>query len=176
MHYPGIGTDTLLSMATPRRTRAKGADLPSWFMDKVRAIADERKAAMGESLGDLAVLLTAAVGREPAWDHSSVSRFLSEETLTTTMAIAFARVFGIPEPFYTPKSFDEALSMQQVARRYEGNAFTPDQKRRLALVDAHAAAAEDDAKGQTRGVTSKDEGTSRRGRPRRAARGRSPAS
>jgi hypothetical protein len=142
-------------------------------MDKVRAIADDRKETMGESLGDLAALLTEAVGREPAWDHSSVSRFLSEETLTVLMATAFARVFGIPEPFFTPKSFDEALSMQQVARRFEGKALTPDQQRRLALVDSHAAQAMEEAKDQTRGVGSKDEGTIRRGRPRRTARGRS---
>jgi hypothetical protein len=176
VHYPGIGTDTLLNMATPRRTRAKGAELPSWFMDKVRDIADERKASMGESLGELAALLTEAVAREPAWDHSSVSRFLSEETLTITMATAFSRVFGIPEPFYVPKSFDEALSMQQVSRRYEGKAITPEQQRRLALVDAHATQAKVDAEGQTGRVTSRDEGTSRRGRPRRTSRGRSSAS
>lgn len=159
-----------------RKARAKGANLPPWFLSKVREIVDERKESLSESLGELGELLAEAVGRPDAWDHSAVSRFLNEEVTTVPMAEAFAVLLGIPRPFYTARSFDEGLALQQVSRRYDTRGPTPDQARRLATADQVLESAEEDARDQTRGVRSKDEGASRRGRTGRAARGRSPAS
>jgi hypothetical protein len=156
--------------------RAKGVDLPPWWLEKVREMVDERKETIGESLGQLGEALADAVGREEAWDHSVISRFLRNKNTTVPLAEAFAVLLGIPRPFFVPRSFDEALSMQQVLRRYDGKGLTPDQQRRLHTVDQVAAAAAQDAADQTRGVPSKDEGTSRRGRTGRAARRRSSAS
>jgi hypothetical protein len=125
-------------MSPPKKARAKGANLPGWWLDKVREIAEDRKDTMSESLGELARLLSDAVGRQPPWEHSSVSRFLNENVTTVPMAEAFSILFGIPRPFYEPRSYAEALSMQQVAGKYahtDGKITTPEQSRRLAEVD-----------------------------------------
>lgn len=158
------------------KPRAKGVVLLPWFLEKVRAIAEERKETLNESLGDLGKRLGEAIGRPKAWDHSAVSRFLNEEVITEPMALAFAELFGIPRPLYAPRTFDEALGMQQVFRRHEGLAINPDQKRRRDSMDQVAEVAEEEIRDQSRGVRSKDEGAGRRGRAGRAPRGRSPTS
>lgn len=161
-------------MATETRTRAKGADLPSWWMIKVREIVEDRKETMGESLVELGALLADAVGRPTAWNHSSVSRFLNEDNPTVDMAEAFVALLGIPRPFFTPRSMEEALAMQQVARRYDAKQLTTDQVQRIAAVDQALGAAEREIKDQTHPLESQDEvrgGGSRR--VGRSVRGRS---
>lgn len=153
-----------MHMVLDGKTRAKGVDLPSWWMDKVRAIVDDRKKDLGESLVELGDRLASAVGRPQAWNHSSVSRFLSENNPTIDMAEAFAELLGIPKPFFTPRSFDEALSLQQVSRRYDAKQLNPDQERRLDKVDRALDAAEAEVRGQRQGVGSQDEGRVGRGR------------
>jgi hypothetical protein len=163
-------------MAIDADERDKSVDLPSWWLEKVRGIVDDRKALNRESLGELARNLSEAVGRADPWDHSKVSRFLRNKNTTVPMAEAFSKLFVIPRPFFVAQSEDEAVAHEQVSRRYEGKQLNPDQKRRLVTVDQIADAAHDEAKGQTRGISSKDEGATRGRRTGRAARGRSPAS
>lgn len=159
-------------MTTDADERAKGVDLPEWWLEKVRALVDERNESMvqlGKSLAD-------AVGRDEAWSHSIVSRFLRNKNTTITMAEAFVALLGVPRPFFVPRSLDEALSYEQVSRRYGAPKLNPEQQRRLATVDQVVEAAREEAVDQTRGVRSKDERAHRSGRTGRATRGRSPAS
>lgn len=166
-------------MAPPKQPRAKGAVLPSWWMNKVREIVDQRKEDDGESLVVLARLLSEAFGRPRPWDHGAVSRFLSEKNVTVDMAEAFTLLFGVPRPQYQPRTFDEALSMQQVARRYDAKMqqITAEQRRRLNTADQVLEAAEDEARDQRDRVDSRDgEGADRGRRTGRASRGRSSTS
>jgi hypothetical protein len=152
--------------------RAKGVDLPSWWLEKVRSLVDER----GENLTELGASLADAVGRSEAWDHSTVSRFLRNKNTTVPMAEAFATLLGLPRPFFVPRSMDEALSLQQVVKRYDGPKLSPEQVRRLTIADQVVEAAEEEVRDQTRGVISKDEGAHRGGRTGRTTRGRSSSS
>lgn len=149
--------------------RAKGVDLPSWWLEKVRELVDER----GENLTQLGKSLAKAVGRPEPWDHSIVSRFLRNKNTTVPMAEAFAVLLGIPRPFFVPRSLDEALSLQQVARRYDEKLRSQEQVQRIDAVDRLAAAAEADARDQTHALRSGDAERAGSGWSGRATKGRS---
>jgi hypothetical protein len=161
-------------MSPDGEERAKGVDLPSWWLEKVRELVDERE---GESLTQLGIELAKTVGREQPWDHSSVSRFLRNQNTTVPMAIAFAELLGLPRPFFIPRSLDEALSLQQVVRKYDAREVGPAQAERLASMDNAARLALDEAKGHTARVSSTgDERAVRGRRVGRAHRSRPPTS
>jgi hypothetical protein len=149
--------------------RAKGVDLPSWWLEKVRAMVDERKEQFDESLVQLGAALADAVGREEAWDHSTVSRFLRNKNTTIPMAEAFSSLLGLPKPFFVPQSLDEALALQQVVNRHRKR-LTEVQERRLAFMDEAADTAL--LEGQTTPLKSGHEGTDRSRRPGRTSRSR----
>jgi hypothetical protein len=162
-----------MNMATPSDERDKSVDLPAWWLEKVRELVDERKETLGESLGQLADALAVAVGHDGGWDHSKVSRFLRNKNTTAPMAEAFAILLGIPRPFFVPRSFDEALSLQQVVGRYDTRQqhLTAEQRRRLSVVDEIADLAKNED--QIRPVVSDDHERASRGRrPGRTSRGR----
>lgn len=117
--------------------RAKGVDLPPWWLERVRELVDERKETLGENLTQLGKLLSAAIGREEVWDHSSVSRFLRNKNTTVPMAEAFSELLGLPRPFFVPRTIEEALALTATAKRYDTAKVTsPEQSRRLGEVDA----------------------------------------
>jgi adenylate kinase family enzyme len=161
-----------MNMSTLQDGRANGVDLPEWWLEKVRELVDERN----ESMVQLGKALADVVGRHEPWSHSIVSRFLRNRNTTIDMAEAFVALLGIPRPFFVARSMDEALSYEQVSRRYGAPRLNPEQQRRLATVDQVVEAAQEEADDQTRKVSSKDERAPRSGRSGRAARGRSPAS
>lgn len=165
-------------MAPTGKPRAKGANVEDWWMIMVRKIVEGRKEDLGETLSDLGVALAEAVGRDEAWNHGSVSRFLGERNITADMAAAFSKLFGIPQPFFSARSEEEALALQQVSRRYDDKPLNPDQKQRRGELDQALDAAEVEVRGQSSGVVSTDEARgggrgSRGGRAGRADRGRS---
>jgi transcriptional regulator with XRE-family HTH domain len=149
--------------------RAKGIVLPDWWLQKVRELVEQR----GCTLTDLGVDLAAAVGRDEAWDHSSVSRFLRNKNTTAPMAAAFAELFGIAPAFYMARTPDEADALRATARRYDAVGVNPEQARRLQVVDQIVEAEGESVRRRTDPVDSDNEGTSGRGRSRRAPRVRS---
>ncbi len=162
----------MLRMSVASSSRAKGVTPPAWWIEKVRDLVEK----MDVSLGDLGRDLADAVGREEAWDHSSVSRFLTEKNMTAPMADAFALLLGIPRPFYEARTLDEAFALQSVAKRYDSAAVNPEQTRRLAVADQVVESEVELVRDRTRPVKSDNEGTGRRGRGGRSHRGRSTTS
>jgi hypothetical protein len=163
-----------MNMSTPARKRANGVDLPEWWLQKVNALVDERD----ESMVELGKSLAVAAGRDRPWSHSIVSRFLENQNTTIDMAEAFSALLGIPQPFFVPRSLDEAIALTATAKRYEVKATTPEQSRRLAEIDAllesETRAATLDRSGRAADddrVHAKDES---RARSRRAGRRRPP--
>ncbi len=155
-------------MSPPPEERAKGVILPDWWLEKVRELVEER----GTTLGEVAIALSEVVQRNDAWDHSAVSRFLRNKVTTAPMAEAFSKLLGIPPAFYVPRNFDEALALQAVSKRHDEPRLTAEQVRRLAVVDEVVESEGATSADRRGGVQSSDEGVVRRGRPRRAARGR----
>lgn len=160
--------------------RAKGVDLPAWWLEKVRELVDERKETLGENLTELGKSLAAAVGRQEVWDHSSVSRFLRNRNTTVPMAEAFSELLGIPRPFFVPRSLEEAVALTATAKRYEGKVTSSEQQRRLAAVDAllehETRSAKLDQSDDENDTSGRHGETERGGRARRPTRRRPPPS
>lgn len=154
-------------MSPPPEERAKGVALPDWWLQKVRELVDER----GENLSEVGRALADVVQRNDAWDHSAVSRFLRNKVTTAPMAEAFAKLLGIPPAFYVPRNFDEALALQATAKRHDEPRLTPEQVRRLKVVDEAVESVGVRSADQGAGVRSRDEGVGRSGRARRPSRG-----
>lgn len=163
----------MLRMTPDGDERAKGVDLPSWWLERVRELVEERE----ENLSQLGVALAKVVGKPDAWDHSSVSRFLRNKNTTVPMAEAFAVLLGLPRPFFVPRSLDEAIALTATSRRYDDKQLTAEQQRRLAVVDQVVEVAEEHVRDQGHRVRSHDDkGASGRRRTGRATRGRSTSS
>ncbi len=175
---PGSVRVTFLSVATKKHElaaplpRAKSVVLPGWWLEMVnREAADFGVVKLGRALA-------VAIDRpEGAWDHSAVSRFLRDEITTAPMAEAFSVLFDLPKPFYVARSKEEATDLQRAAKKHESpTSLSKEQERRLAANDQLLEAEEEASADQTRQLESVDEGASRRGRSRRAARRRAPTS
>ena len=127
-------------MTPPPDERAKGVDLPDWWLLKVGELVDERKETLGESMSTLGKKLAEAVGREEPWDHSAVSRFLRGRNTTVPMAEAFSELLGVPRPFFVPRTLEEAIALTATAKRHDARTAaqvtSSEQSRRLAEVDA----------------------------------------
>jgi len=148
--------------------RGKGLVLPGWWLDLVQEIFDDREegtVVTGKKLAE-------AIGRGRAWDHSSVSRFLEAKVTTREMAEAFAILYGLPQLVYKARSMEEAFALQGIAKKYDVVAASsnPERERRLAITDQVAAAEQEHARDQTRGLPSTNEGIGRSRRTRRVAR------
>jgi hypothetical protein len=82
-----------------------------WWLDVARTKVREAGALveLGEKLAKIA-------GRDTPWSHSSLSRFADGKSGTTQeLASALSIHFGIPSPFYVPRTLPEATAMQAVA-------------------------------------------------------------
>lgn len=154
-------------MSTEPEERAKGVVLPAWWLIKIRELVELR----GGNLTQLGKDLATAIGRDEPWDHSSVSRFLRDKVTTAPMAAAFSCLFAFPPAFYVARTLDEAFALQATAKRYDAVAVNPEQARRLAVADQVVDSEEESVRRRNDPVESDNEGTSRRGRTRRAARG-----
>ncbi len=161
----------------PKRDRGASVDLPQWWLDAVNRLYIARE----DKLVPLGQALALAVGREKAWPYDAVSRFLANEITTRPMADAFCRLYGVPPFVFEPRSMEEAIALQGVARKYDppSAAVTPEQQRRLSLVDQRRVALEEEADRHTEPVTSQDESSERvrgSGRTGRSPHRRPPSS
>lgn len=142
--------------------------LPLWWLREVE------RHTIGLSLSELAADLSRAVRREPAWDRSTVGKFLKNEFPTFEMMVAFCKLFDLPPPQFVARSYEEAVHLAREARKYDDVEPNPEiQKRRDALNAAreHLEAAVRD---QTQKLDSLDaKGAAGRRRPRGVVRGRS---
>lgn len=168
----------ILSAWMPTKERGDRIELPAWWLLRVQEIFSARK----ENQTAVGKQLAAAVGRARAWDHGAVSRFLDGKVTTREMADAFALIYGLPPPYFTPRSIEEALDFQGVAMRHGSPANDEKQQRtvndRVRTVREMLKATEESVEDHTRSLESTDavEGRHRSGRARRAPRGRASSS
>ncbi len=148
-----------MSTKQPPKTRGRPIALPPWWLGSAK------RRTVGWSLQGLAAALTDVVKREPAWDHTTVGKFLKGKNPTHELMEAFCKLFdGLPEPTYTARSFEEADEMRRVARRYDSN---PEKQSRKTELDKAREHLEKRLSDQTARLDSQDEeGSSSRRRPR----------
>jgi hypothetical protein len=150
--------------------RGDAVDLPSWWLDRVNEIKELR----GDTITELGKLLAEAAGRATSFDHGTVSRFLNNKVTTRQLTEAFAKLYGIPSPFFEARSLDEAMAMQGLSRKYDVQAANTNRDGRLRAADQRAEYESKTARDQTEGVTSPNEGAGQHRRPGRPARRRTP--
>jgi hypothetical protein len=143
-------------------------DLPKWWTDLAWPALEKAK------YGDVAVKASAHAGRKSAWDSSAITKFkLGTAGRTRELANGISYALGIPQPFFTARSEEEAKSMTGIMRAFDSTVnVTNGQAGRLKALDALEDAERRSALDQTDHVTSADDeraaGRRRTGRtPRR---------
>ena len=158
----------------PAKDRGGKIELPGWWLTRVNQIFDAR----GENQTAVGRKLAAINGRSKAYTHGVISRFLANKNTTREVAEAFSILYGIPLPFFVPRSLEEAIDFQGIARGHDDVVPDAGSKtvERVRLARERLAILEESVKDHTDTVESIDEGRDRSRRTRRAARGRASSS
>lgn len=105
-------------------------DLPAWWLEMARQLANKREGWTQERLADR---LSALMGRRPKWDRTVVKNFLQGRNTTAEMTEAFCLLFeGLPYPQVIARSIAEAVQLHIVRRRFDTD---PDTRKMTALAD-----------------------------------------
>lgn len=108
-------------------------------------------------------------GRGKSWGPDRISKMRTGANVTLELVLAVSKAVGLPPPFFEATSMDEARAFERFRRRLDAD-LTADQNARNAAVAQALDAAVQDAKDQTQPVVSRDEGSPRDPRTRRAPR------
>jgi hypothetical protein len=152
----------------PKQYERQGRpDLPKWWTDLafplIRA-GDNKQIAARASI---------YAGRKKAWGGDAISKFVSGVARTRELANGISRALGVPQPFFEARTAKESEAISAVMELAASTGPTPEQQRRLMLLDQLKDEEQRSANGQTERVSSKNEarGHGRR-RAGRATRGR----
>jgi transcriptional regulator with XRE-family HTH domain len=154
----------MVDKAPPKKTRGRPVVLMPWWLEAAN------KAAQGMTTTELAMRLSAIVQRTPAWDRTTVSDFLKNESPTYELMEAFCIAFDLPPAVIEPRTYAEADWLRKEARRFdESNPEKSSRQRELDKVrELHAKRIAD----QTKQLDSiDDKGRLPRRRPRGMDRG-----
>ena len=155
----------------PQKLRGTPVSLPPWWLQRAN------KAAEGFSLSELADQLSRAAARTPAWDRTTISRFLKNENPTYELMLAFCAVFDeLLQPVFIAETYEEAHQLQVTTRRVRGSESTPEKEARRAVLVKAREQIEQSVSDQTTRLESMDEETSGRRRTRGVGRSRTPSS
>lgn len=152
--------------------RGISIDIAEWWWEMLEMALE------GETANQtaLAIKLSAAAGRVPAWDRSKVTTFLQRKNTTVEMALAFSKLYPtLPRVVFYPRTRAEAVALEATSSRFpEPEPPTPDHSRAATAYDAAADELERSADDHMRTLSS-GHGKRRadRGGPRSSA-GRGP--
>lgn len=141
--------------------------LPKWWTDVVFPLLEKS----GVDYGELAEKASIFAGRTSHWKRDAISKFKSGAARTRELANGISMALGVPQPYFEARSQDESKAISALMVAVGGVQTTPDQDAKIALLNQAADKERAAVSDQTREVSSRDEGTSRRGRARRATRG-----
>ncbi len=163
-----------MEMVAEKRTRGKPITVPLWWFKQMT------ESVAGYSTTELATVLTSAVSRVPAWDRTTVGKFLKNEHTTIEMVDAMCRAFEMTPPFFVAADHAEALALLDVKRKHEKarreRESNPEKAARLAKLDNLRERMEKGVSDQTQALESLDEGSKVRRSPRGVGRRRTPTS
>jgi hypothetical protein len=153
------------------KMRGTPVSLPLWWLERAHQVC------LGWSLSELAAKLSTAARRDPAWDRTTVSRFLKNENPTYELMLAFCAVFEeLLQPVFIADSYEEAHQLLLTTRRVRGSDSTPEKEARRAVLVKAREQIEQVVAGQRERLESVNEGIGNRRRPRGMGRSRTPSS
>jgi hypothetical protein len=153
----------------PRYERAGKPKLPTWWTELVFPLLESGDV----DLAEIAALASKFAGRRSPWKRDAISKFKSGSARTRELANGISYALNVPCPYYEARSPAEANAFMGIMRLYDASAQTnPDQQVKLLAADQMAERERRSAIDQTLPVPSDDERSPRRGRSRRASRGR----
>lgn len=145
----------------PKKLRGTPVSLPPWWLERANNVRGN------QSLSQLAERLSKAAQRDPAWDRTTVSKFLKNEFPTYELMLAFCAVFEeLLQPVFIAESYEEAHQLLVTTRRVRGQDSTPEKEARRAVLIKAREQIEQSARDQTKRLDSPDEGVSNRRRHR----------
>jgi transcriptional regulator with XRE-family HTH domain len=155
----------------PSKLRGTPVSLPPWWLERAN------RASEGQSLSELAEKLSRVAQRDPAWDRTTVSRFLKNENPTYELMLAFCALFEeLLQPVFIADTYEEAHQLLVTTRRVRGSESTPEKEARRAVLIKAREQIEQSVADQTSRLESVDEGISNRRRTRGVGRSRTPSS
>ena len=93
--------------------RGTPIELPEWWLEAAKIRIGHRRNAKA------AAEISAAVGREPPWDRTTLGNFLKNEHATQELLDAICRTYdGLPHLVFLARSLDEANALEAISQKY----------------------------------------------------------
>lgn len=119
---PAVAAICSRTVARSNKNRGKSIALPPWWLAEVNARFKYLKRDGKATKVSLAADLSLCIGREPAWDHKAVERFMKGSVTTIEMMWAFLRIWpSLIQPVFIARTRRDAEWIIDKLRAGESN-------------------------------------------------------